>query len=300
MIYAAIAVAWLAYLIPNYLRRRDEVPQTDDETDVNDRFSRSVRVIRPESAPHRNDPQEKVPERADGHGTSGDCETSGDSEPSARLTRRESIAELGRLQRHAAARRRRVLIGLLVILTGVVAIAGAGLASWWSVVIPVGMVAGFCAISRHSVTRMRRDFGERYAELNSDDDGESMVTSLEEQPPDGSDNSGDATPNQSQKPAKSAALWDPLPITTPTYVSKPLAPRTVRTIDLSAPELSPPQPSVFPVTAERRPAAELVPTPDKVVEVANPEAAKPSTSSADRGDQAASETEADVRQRTAS
>ena len=31
------------------------------------------------------------------------------------------------------------------------------------------------------------------------------------------------------------ALWDPVPITMPTYVSKPLAPRTVRTIDLSGP-----------------------------------------------------------------
>ena len=31
------------------------------------------------------------------------------------------------------------------------------------------------------------------------------------------------------------SLWDPLPITLPTYVSKPRATRTVRTVDLSGP-----------------------------------------------------------------
>ena len=44
------------------------------------------------------------------------------------------------------------------------------------------------------------------------------------------------------------SLWDPIPITAPTYVSQPLAPRTVRTIDLSAPVASG---SVVPVTADR-------------------------------------------------
>ena len=45
-----------------------------------------------------------------------------------------------------------------------------------------------------------------------------------------------------------ASLWDPVPITKPTYVSKPLAPRTVRTIDLSAPVVG--GLSGIPVTAD--------------------------------------------------
>jgi hypothetical protein len=45
-------------------------------------------------------------------------------------------------------------------------------------------------------------------------------------------------------------LWDPLPITVPTYVSKPLAPRTVRTIDLSAPDVTTSGRQSVPVTAD--------------------------------------------------
>ena len=45
-------------------------------------------------------------------------------------------------------------------------------------------------------------------------------------------------------------LWDPLPITVPTYVSKPLAPRTVRTIDLSAPDVTSSGRQSVPVTAD--------------------------------------------------
>ena len=32
-----------------------------------------------------------------------------------------------------------------------------------------------------------------------------------------------------------SSLWDPIPVVEPNYMSKPLMPRTVRTIDLSAP-----------------------------------------------------------------
>jgi hypothetical protein len=52
------------------------------------------------------------------------------------------------------------------------------------------------------------------------------------------------------------SLWDPVPITRPTYVSKPLASRTVRTIDLSAPVAA----ASLPVTAD--PIEPLVAQPD--------------------------------------
>ncbi|MDP9444079.1 MAG: hypothetical protein M3P83_06915, partial [Actinomycetota bacterium] len=35
--------------------------------------------------------------------------------------------------------------------------------------------------------------------------------------------------------ADGGTLWDPVPVTLPTYVSKPRAPRTIRTIDLGQP-----------------------------------------------------------------
>jgi hypothetical protein len=37
---------------------------------------------------------------------------------------------------------------------------------------------------------------------------------------------------------RSGSLWDPLPVTLPTYVTKPRASRSVRTIDLTAPDVS--------------------------------------------------------------
>ena len=48
-------------------------------------------------------------------------------------------------------------------------------------------------------------------------------------------------------PTTLGALWDPIPVAPPTYVQQPLLPRTVRTIDLSAPVA---------------PASPLVPTAD--------------------------------------
>jgi hypothetical protein len=61
-----------------------------------------------------------------------------------------------------------------------------------------------------------------------------------------------------QKPAEPAvkpgALWEPVPITMPTYVSKPLAPRTVRTIDLSGPVVTPTSRPTIPVTADAPPS----------------------------------------------
>jgi hypothetical protein len=51
---------------------------------------------------------------------------------------------------------------------------------------------------------------------------------------------GGADDRESMPPVSSAGppsarLWDPLPVTLPTYVTKPRATRSVRTIDLGAP-----------------------------------------------------------------
>jgi hypothetical protein len=53
-------------------------------------------------------------------------------------------------------------------------------------------------------------------------------------------------------------LWEPVPITVPTYVSKPLAPRTVRTIDLSGPSVSPSPRPQTPVTADAQQPVEPI------------------------------------------
>lgn len=263
LIYAAIAVAWLAYLIPNYLRRREET-STDSEAedvDVSDRFSGSVRVIRSGSAPLLDH----------------DLATTDDCQVSTPLTRRAAVTELRRLEQLAASRRRRVLLGVLIALTGVVAVVAAGLLPWWTVAIPGGAVLGFFGVSRFGVAVMRRRLDERYAEISLDNDEEQTVALSREQLDEvvGGRSESASASRRTEKQATSGVLWDPLPITMPTYVSKPLAPRTVRTIDLSAPDLTTVSDGEVPVTADARPVAEPVPTPDQVVEVAKPEVAKP-------------------------
>ena len=50
VIFAAIAIAWLAYLVPHFVRRRDDEP-TEDEVDPTDRFADSMRIVRHGTAP---------------------------------------------------------------------------------------------------------------------------------------------------------------------------------------------------------------------------------------------------------
>ncbi len=52
MIFAAIAIAWLAYLVPHFVRRREgELVEEDVEPDLADRFSDSMRIVRHGTAP---------------------------------------------------------------------------------------------------------------------------------------------------------------------------------------------------------------------------------------------------------
>lgn len=250
LIYAAIAFAWLAYLIPTYLRRREDAAEPD--VDPNDRFSDSVRIIRSGSAPLLDQDLAEMP----------------GAEVSTPLTRRATIRELRRLEQVAAQRRRRVLLVLMILLTAAVAVwAATDLVPWWVITIPGGMVVGFFVISRFSVAAMRRDLDARYEQIRRGSEETTVVLNRREVADLIKGAKAPARQQQKSEP-KTGGLWDPLPITMPTYVSKPLAPRTVRTIDLSAPEVATSAPSA-PVTADR-PRPEPVATADEVVGVAKP------------------------------
>ena len=247
LIYAAIAFAWLAYLIPNYLRRKEQAT-TSEETDPNDRFSDSVRIIRSGSAPLLDQDLSVMPE----------------VEVSTPLTRRAAIRELRRLDQAAALRRRRVLLVLMILVTAAVVVWATGLVSWWVMVIPAALVISFFGVSRFTVAAMRRDLDARYEQIRKGSDESTVLLNRQEVAR--LIGSAEAAVVPTKGKAKSGGLWDPLPITMPTYVSKPLAPRTVRTIDLSSPELSVPVRTEGPVTADR-PTPEPVAQPDQIVAV---------------------------------
>jgi hypothetical protein len=165
-------------------------------------------------------------------------------EVSTPLTRRAAINDLRRLEQVAAGRRRRVLLGLLAGVSATIGVCAAGLAPWWLVAVPAGLLFAFLVVARLSVRVMRRDLDARYREIRQGSDESTVLLSRKEVLL-----AGPAT-----QPAKvrttTGALWDPVPITMPTYVSKPLAPRTVRTIDLSGPSTTTPGRQDAPVTAD--------------------------------------------------
>lgn len=229
LIFTAIAAAWLAYLIPLYLRRRDD--QVVVEEDPSNRFSDSMRIVKHGTAPLLDQDLAEIDA----------------VEISTPLTRRAAIDDLRRLEKQAAGRRRRVLVSLMALLTGVVAAWGVGLIDWWWIAVPAGLLLAFVVVARFSVRVMRRGLDARYDAIMIGGTESTVFLSrvdLNKSKP------ALALTATNEPVSKPGALWDPIPVTLPTYVSKPLAPRTVRTIDLSGPEVTSSGRSAVPVTAD--------------------------------------------------
>lgn len=239
MIFGAIAIAWLAYLVPHFVRKRDDeaVTETDDPAE---RFAQSMRVVQHGTAPLLDQDLSEI----------------GTYEVSTPLTRRAAVTDLRRLETVAALRRRRVLLGLMAVLSLVVGLAGAQLIPWWTTAIPGGLLVAFFAVSRFSVIAMRRSLDARYADIMRGGDEVTVFINRAKVKKGVKAAAEAAEKEASENESKAAgALWDPVPITVPTYVSKPLAPRTVRTIDLSGPAVTSTAAVQHPVTADARPTA---------------------------------------------
>jgi hypothetical protein len=228
LIFAGIAIAWLAYLVPHFVRRRDGEPDVDD--DAVDPFSESVRILRHGTAPLLDQDLAELRE----------------FEVSTPVTRRAAIADLRRLERVAASRRRRVLSALFAILCAVISVCSMSWLPWWTVAVPGGLVLLFVVVSRFSVRAMRRDLDARYVAIARGSDEQTVLISRKDAVAEAKGKVKARSKDSDARPG----LWDPLPITVPTYVSKPLAPRTVRTIDLSAPDVTSSGRQSVPVTAD--------------------------------------------------
>lgn len=224
LIFVVIAVAWLVYLVPLFLNRREN--GLLDEVEPGGPFTSTVTIVR--------------------RGTPLDAVEGGMAVVSTPLNRRAALRDLDRIDARSAARRRTFLAVLLVATIGVGGAVGFDALPWWSVLIPVGLTATFLAVARFAVRAMRTDLARRAARIRAA--GEVVeetvgIKTLDDDP--AAEGSIDLT-----APIEvTSSLWDPVPITSPTYVQKPLAPRTVRTIDLSAPNLDAPG---IPVTADAR------------------------------------------------
>jgi hypothetical protein len=244
VIFAAIAIAWLAYLVPHFVRRRDDERTEDaDEGDLTGRFADSIRIVRHGTAPLLDQDLEEIKA----------------FEVSTPQTRQAAINDLRRLEQLAASRRRRVLLGLMAVISAVIGVCAVDLIPRWSVAIPGGLLLIFFVVARFSVHQMRKSLDARFREITHGSNETTVFLSRKEM----AARVAAATPTKiTPEDAKPGVLWDPVPITMPTYVSKPLAPRTVRTIDLSGPGVTSSARQQHPVTADAPPVTSQSHTDD--------------------------------------
>lgn len=232
LIFGAIVAAWLAYLVPMYLRR--DSAKTSELLDPASRFSADVRIVR----------------------NSGSDEVKQEAQVSTPLTRRAFIESMRRAEQGAAGRRRNVIVVLLVAVAAVIAVCAFGRAPWGVLAIPGGLLVGFLAMARVSVQMMHRDFDRRLAAFEQGETEETVTVSEPSKSEKGRAEGVVESIELGMPVGKPGSLWDPLPITRANYVSAPpVGARTVRTIDLSAPE--PVQVDNKPVVADA-PEASLV------------------------------------------
>lgn len=269
VLYAAIVVGWAAYLIPHALRRYDEAARGRSI----ERFSSAMRVLgrRSDDSSRSASTVSAVKPRAADVRTIAvpDPKADGDEPPAATAEVPKTVAR--KTAQVAAKRRRRVLLGLLLCTGAVAGAAAYALLPWWAVAVPAAISLLFLGVSIRQGRKQRRaGSGEpvkarrplsartrrrRAARIESaygsatdrqhpaedestDEDGVAVVTI---EPVDEA-----VVQVSGAVPAASAddeptvlidraelGLWDPVPVTLPTYISKPKAARTIRTVDLS-------------------------------------------------------------------
>ncbi|MBA3233222.1 MAG: hypothetical protein H0T17_04645 [Propionibacteriales bacterium] len=256
VIYAMIVVAWAAYLVPMALRRHDEAARTRSV----ERFSSAMRVLsRREST--GDDRMVVTPARQ------GDRLLIPSLKPSDDGAMSRSSRPSRAAQRAAVARRRMVLIALGSLTAATVAVSAFAVIPWWSFAVPLVSVLAFLVVARRQVRRVEEAFwleaaqhrpepsnvvrrtaarvDAAYGAVKSAVQGSEVDRSADDEPTVtlSAKEIAVATPDLTQgrvtaialPTADGGSLWDPLPITLPTYVDKPAAKRTIRTIELGDP-----------------------------------------------------------------
>lgn len=231
LIFVALAVAWAAYLVPKALQHTDEVSRSHSV----ERFSSALRVIgRREEAAEGSAPTAPV------------ADDTPRRRPSATQIRARREAA-----RRAAQRRRRVLGTLLVLNIAVALAAAFGVIGWVWQAAPATLLVAWLVTCRLMVrseqaaaevwapTRVRIPRRPAESPVTASPAGQDVPA---ETVVERNDQGFDEVAPEAETTTIEAVhedLWSPVPITLPTYVTKdPAVRRTVRTIDLSAPDVT--------------------------------------------------------------
>lgn len=265
LIFVALAVAWAVYLVPKALKHHEDVVRSRSV----DRFSHTMRVLaRREPVSSSSARLVVTPGRAPSvplvvtkassalaqrvaEATAEAVEAAAPSGPSLTPAQRRGAA------RRAARRRRRVLLALVLGLLAVVALAAFRVVAWPYVAVPGTLLLAWLVACRLMVRRERGISGPLSripaAPAEVEEPAAPAVPPAEVAGADAgalgedtADVPAVALPlaeaavrsvTYADQPAAPAepGLWDPVPVTLPTYVSKPVAERrSVRTIDLES------------------------------------------------------------------
>lgn len=227
LIFVALAVAWAVYLVPKALRHHED----DVRSRSVDRFSHTVRVLA------RREPVDK---RTTALVTPGQpaatVEVAPAPAPSPVASPVASPAARRAAAKRATKRRRNVLALILVAALAVTGVAAFGVISWAYVAIPVGLLAAWLVACRVMVKGERKALAPEArmpivvpVEKETVEEPAEPTDRVEE-----TELADDVDPMADTSAGMAAivdpALWDPVPVTLPTYVNKPAATRTVRTI----------------------------------------------------------------------
>ena len=214
LIFVALAVAWAVYLIPKALRHHEDVVRTRSV----DRFSHTMRVVARREPVNRRTAQLVVtPDRPTSQAVVAEP---GEVRPEVLRARRA-------MANRAARRRRRVLLTLLLANVAVVAGATAQAIEWYWAAAPAAVLFAWLVACRLMVRRERAWTPALAADIAQAFDAGIDETAERPAVP-----VADADTDSFSAVGTDPALWDPVPVTLPTYVSKSAATRTVRTIDL--------------------------------------------------------------------
>jgi hypothetical protein len=238
LIFVALAVAWAVYLIPKALQHHEDAQRSRSV----DRFSHTMRVLaRREPVSRRNARLVVSPGRTPSAPTVTTKHTTPVPEAAVPSVPSVPRAPLTREAANRAARRRRRVLGTILLgLLATVGVAAFGVIAWGWVALPATLLVAWLVACRLMVRG--EELRHMDAWLHEAATGEVPVIKAELPALDGDDALEDTLSHQMSHQLShqlsgavaDPALWDPMPVTLPTYVSKPAAERTVRTIDLDS------------------------------------------------------------------